>query len=97
MNVNSEVPPVALPDDVRGNAGVEAGLVSADGVHPVLGALGDLLQSGHPATLQVDVLVPTDAGRRVGLHVAVQYQGVPTFYQRSRGWRRRDYRDVGNN
>ena len=97
VNVNSEVSPVALPDDVRSNAGVETSVVSADGVHPELRALGYFLQSGHSSTLQVDVFVPTNAGLGVGLHLTVQDQSVPALDQRS--WSRggRDYRHVGNN
>ena len=97
VNVNSKVPPVALPDDVGSNAGVEASVVPADGVHPELRALGYFLQSGRPPALQVDVFVPTNAGLRVGLHLTVQDQSVPPLYQWSRGWGGRDYRDVGNN
>ena len=97
VNVNSEVTPVALPDDVRSNAGVETSVVSADGVHPELRALGYFLQSGHSSTLQVDVFVPTNAGLGVGLHLTVQDQSVPALDQRSGSWGGRDYRHVGNN
>ena len=76
VHVNGKVSSVALPDDVGGNAGVEPCVVSVDGVDPVLRAPGDLLQSGHAASLGVDVLVPADARLGVGLYITLQYQGV---------------------
>ena len=97
VDVNSKVSSVALPDDVGGNAGVEPCVVSVDGVDPVLRAPGDLLQSGHAASLGVDVLVPADARLGVGVHLAVQYEGVTTLNERSRGRGGGDYRHVGNN
>ena len=97
VHVNGKVSSVALPDDVGGNAGVEPCVVSVDGVDPVLRAPGDLLQSGHAATLGVDVLVPADARLGVGVHLAVQYKGVTTLDERCRGRGGGDYRHVGNN
>ena len=43
VNVDLDVDPVALPDDVGGDAAVEPGVVSAHSLHPQLGASGNLL------------------------------------------------------
>ena len=97
VHVNGKVSSVALPDDVGGNAGVEPCVVSVDGVDPVLRAPGDLLQSGHAASLGVDVLVPADARLGVGLYITLQYQGVLALNQWSWSWGRGHDRHVGNN
>ena len=43
VNVDLDVDPVALPDDVGGDAAVEPGVVSTHSLHPQLGASGNLL------------------------------------------------------
>ena len=45
VNVDLDVDPVALPDDVRGDAAVEARVVSAHSLHPQLSASRNLLDS----------------------------------------------------
>ena len=45
VNVDLDVDPVALPDDVGGDAAVEASVVSAHSLHPQLSASRNLLDS----------------------------------------------------
>ena len=77
VDVDLDVDPVALPDNVGGDAAVEPRVVSAHRVQPQLGASGDLLmksdidrththashlEPGHAAAVCLDVLVPADGG-----------------------------------
>lgn len=45
VNVDLDVDPVALPDDVGGDAAVEPSVVSAHSLHPQLSASRNLLGS----------------------------------------------------
>ena len=112
VDVDLHVDPVALADDVGGDAAVEPRVVSAHRVQPQLGASGDLLmksdidmththashlEPGNAAAVCLDVLVPADGGGGVGVHLAVQHQGVPALDQGRGGRGRGGDRHVGNN
>ena len=69
VNVDLDVDPVALPDDVRGDAAVEARVVSAHSLHPQLSASRNLLGSRlirhdtddthHPLTCSLGTPLPS--------------------------------------